>query len=86
MATETKTITVNNRAELDAAVTSYISQGFTVAQQTSTSVTMFKKKAFDFGKYFRGLLLCLLPGVIYIFRYAGQKDQMVITNHPPIGS
>jgi hypothetical protein len=70
VATKTKAITAKDRTELDATVTRYISEGFTVARQTDTSVTMFKKKAFDLGRYFRGLLLCILPGIIYICRYA----------------
>jgi hypothetical protein len=83
MATETRTLTVHDRAELDSTVTGYISQGFVVAQQTEMSVTMFKKRSFDIGKYFRGLIMCIVPGVLYLLRYTGEKNEMVIINIEP---
>jgi hypothetical protein len=69
---------VADKTQLESAVTSYISQGFTVQQQSETSVTMFKAKKFEILWAVLGFILCLLPLLIYCIVYATQNDEMVV--------
>lgn len=68
---------VPDAAAMEQAITSYIAQGFTVQSRTATSVTLFKKKEFSVLWAVVGLLLCLLPLLVYLIVYATQSDQMV---------
>jgi hypothetical protein len=68
---------VPDAAAMEQAITSYIAQGFTVQSRTETSVTLFKKKEFSVLWAVVGLLLCLLPLLVYLIVYATQRDQMV---------
>jgi hypothetical protein len=62
---------------MEQTITSYIAQGFTVQSRTETSATMFKKKEFSVLWAVVGLLLCIVPLLVYLIVYATQKDQMV---------
>lgn len=78
MMAATNTVEVADRSQLESTVSSYLAQGFVVSREGDTSVSLFKKKAFDLGKFARGHLMCIVPGVLYILRYAREKDQMVV--------
>jgi hypothetical protein len=64
-------------AQVEQAVSSYIAQGFMVMNRNPGGVTMFKKKEFSILWAVVGLVLCLLPLLIYLIVYAAQSDQMV---------
>lgn len=70
-------INVADQQALDSAVTTYISKGFIVANRTTDSVVMFKKKEFSILLAVIGFLFAVLPLVIYIIIYMCKSDQMV---------
>lgn len=78
MAARTQVVTVSDKQELENAVQRYIAQGYAVYRQTKDSTTLFKKNEFKPVWAVVGLLLCLVPLLIYLLIYATSKDQMVI--------
>lgn len=77
MAAAVRQIQVPDVQAMEQTITSYIAQGFTVQSRTEHSATLFKKKEFSVLWAVVGLVLCLLPLLIYLVVYATQKDQMV---------
>lgn len=70
-------IPVYSEAQMEQAITSYIVQGYVLSNRTPTSVTLFKKKEFSILWLVIGLLLCLIPLIIYLIIYASESDKMV---------
>jgi len=70
-------INVADQRALDSAVTTYISKGFIIANRTTDSVVMFKKKEFSIVMALVGFLFMVLPFLIYIVYYMFKSDQMV---------
>lgn len=70
-------VNVADQQALDSAVTTYISKGFIVANRTTDSVIMFKKKEFSILLAVIGFLFVVLPLIIYIIIYMCKSDQMV---------
>ena len=77
MAAQMIRVTVADAVQLEQAVNAYIGNGFVVANRTADSVTMFKKKEFSVLWAVVGLVLCVLPLLIYLIVYASQSDEMV---------
>jgi hypothetical protein len=71
------TVSVYSEAQMEQVITSYIAQGYIVSNRTPTSATLFKKKEFSILWLVIGLLLCLIPLIIYLFIYAAESDKMV---------
>lgn len=70
-------VPVYSEAQMQQVITSYIAQGYVVSNRTPTSATLFKKKEFSILWMVVGLLLCVVPLIVYLFIYAAQSDQMV---------
>jgi hypothetical protein len=71
---------------LTQTIDSFVMQGFVIASREPTSVTMVKRKEFSILWAVVGLLLCLLPLLIYLLVYASQSDQVVfirVVDTPP---
>ncbi|MGH2959813.1 MAG: hypothetical protein ACRDKE_09425 [Solirubrobacterales bacterium] len=66
-----------NEAALDATISSYIVQGYVVQNRGADFVVMFKKKEFSVLWAVVGLILCLIPLIIYLIVYAAESDKMV---------
>ncbi|MCW2994764.1 MAG: hypothetical protein JWQ18_2259, partial [Conexibacter sp.] len=77
MAATTSVVQVGSAQELESAITNYVALGFVVSNRTPGSVVMFKRKEFNVVWAIVGLVLCLLPLLIYLIVYAVEKDQMV---------
>src|SRR6478672_11750867 len=77
MAVKATQVQVHDRGALDSAITSYIAQGFTVQNRGEDFAVLFKKKEFSVLWAVVGLVLCLLPLLIYLIVYATQKDELV---------
>ena len=77
MAARTHRVMVSSPQEMERTITSYIAQGYAVVNKTQTAATMFKKKEFSILWAVVGLLLCVLPLLIYLIIYATRSDQMV---------
>jgi hypothetical protein len=73
----TRQVSVGSQEQLDQAISGYIAQGFVVMNRTATGATMFKKKEFSILWLVIGLLLCVVPLLVYLIVYATQQDQMV---------
>jgi hypothetical protein len=77
---------VNSENEMEMAIASYIAQGFVLSNRSATGATMFKKKEFSILWTVVGLILCVIPLLIYLIVYASQSDQMVQIQLMPAGS
>jgi hypothetical protein len=77
MAASVSRFNVANAMQLESSVSSYIAQGYVVANRTPNSATMLKRKEFSVLWAVVGFFLCLLPFLIYCIVYATQQDQMV---------
>lgn len=74
-----------NEEALGSTITTYIAQGFMVANRTATKVTMVKRKQFSILMVVIGFFLCLLPLLVYLLYYAMQTDQVIeLTVAPPV--
>ncbi len=77
MAVTATQVQVPDRGALDSAITSYIAQGFTVQNRGEDFAILFRKKEFSVLWAVVGLVLCLLPLLVYLIVYATQKDELV---------
>ena len=77
MAAQVQWVQVTAPDQLHQAVSSYIVQGYTVANQTPTSATMMKKKEFSILWLVVGLILCVVPLLVYLIIYATQSDSVI---------
>lgn len=73
-----RTIVVATNAELETLIVRYVSTGFVATNRTSTEVVLIKKKEFSIPMLIIGLLLCVIPLILYLIVYALQQDQIVI--------
>lgn len=80
MATATMSLQANTPQEMESIITSYIAQGFVIANRSPVSVTLMKRKEFSVLWTVIGFLLCLLPLLVYLIVYAAQSDQMILIN------
>jgi hypothetical protein len=62
---------------MQSQITQFMAQGFLIANQSSHSVTMIKRKEFSILWLVIGLLLCVIPLFIYLIIYALETDQIV---------
>ena len=69
---------VSSPQELDSTITGYLAQGYTVANRSSDSATMQKKKEFSVLWAVVGFLVCVLPLLIYLIVYATQPDVSIV--------
>ncbi len=78
MSSKVQRVTVPNIAGMEAAITSYVAQGFIVVNKTAQSATMQKKKEFKILWAVIGFILCVLPLLVYLIVYATQADVEVV--------
>jgi hypothetical protein len=78
MGASIRRVQVHDKAALDAAATAYIAKGFIVANRGDDFVTLQKKKQFSMLWAVVGLVLCVLPLLIYLIVYVGQSDVKVV--------
>jgi len=71
-------VEVSSVDEMDEAITGYMAQGFVVSNKTGKSATLQKKKEFSALWAVVGLLLCVLPLLIYLIIYATQPDYEIV--------
>ena len=77
MAASVQVLEVDRPDEIDIAVSSYVVQGYVLANKTAVSATMVKKKEFSALWAVIGLILCVIPLLIYLIVYAGETDKVV---------
>ncbi len=64
-----RSITVASKAELDAAVAEYVAQGFQLKAVSDRTASLEKiESGYKPFKAFLLLLLCIVPGVIYLLK------------------
>lgn len=69
---------VRSTQDMETTILSYLAKGFVVANKTSTSTTLQKKKEFSVLWAVVGFVLCLLPLLIYLIIYAMQPDVEIV--------
>jgi len=69
--------TAPDAIQLESAVSGYIAQGFVVANRTPTGVTLVKRKQFSIVALVIGLILCIVPLLVYLIYYAMLTDQVI---------
>jgi hypothetical protein len=74
---------VHDAEQLRWAITSLVADGYHIANQTEVETTLFKRKEFSTLWLIVGLLLCVVPLLIYLLIYALEKDSMVIIQLRP---
>ena len=77
MAAKVQIIEVGSPQEMETAISSYVVQGFSLANKTPSSATMIKKKEFNVIWAIIGFFVCLLPLIIYLIVYASDSDKMI---------
>lgn len=68
---------VASHDQMQMEISRLIAMGFVVANQGPQSVTMIKRKEFSIPMLVIGLVLCLLPLLVYLIVYACQSDEVV---------
>jgi hypothetical protein len=71
-------VSVPTVGDMQNAIASYAAQGFVVINKTDSRVTMQKRKEFSLLWASIGLLVCLLPFVVYLIYYATQPEVEVV--------
>jgi hypothetical protein len=77
MAAQVQVVEVTSVAEIDTAISAWIAQGYTVANRTPASATLIKPKQFSILWAVIGLLICVIPLLIYLIVYAAESDKVV---------
>jgi hypothetical protein len=78
MSISTFAVQVPNEQALVATMNSYIAQGFLVMSRESGQAILRKPKVFNVVWAVVAFFLCVLPLLIYLIVYAGQRDQVVL--------
>jgi uncharacterized membrane protein YukC len=73
-----KQVIVDSQESLNFTTTTYLAQGFVVANTTSEKVVMQKKKEFKVLWAVIGLILCVFPLLIYAIYYATQPEVEIV--------
>ena len=69
--------TAPDAQQLESAISGYIAQGFVIANRTPTAVTLVKRKQFSIPILVIGLILCVVPLLIYLIYFAMLQDQVI---------
>jgi len=75
-----KSLTVDNSHNLDSMVQSYVVQGYMVAHKTDHSVTLVKKKTFNWIIAGLGFLFAFIGLFLYLGYYMMKKDDIITIN------
>jgi hypothetical protein len=70
-------VEVDSPEGLETTISSFVVQGFTLANKTATSATMIKRKEFNVIWAVVGFALCIIPLLIYCITYANESDKVV---------
>jgi len=71
-------VQVPSVADMESTILGYLAKGFVVANKTSKSATLQKKKEFSILWAVIGLILCVIPLLIYLVIYAMQPDVEIV--------
>lgn len=79
MATNVETMWVSSPDQLNATVTTLVSQGGVVQNQSEGEVQIYLKKKMNVVVLVVGLILCLVPGLAYLIWYSTADQNQQIT-------
>jgi hypothetical protein len=66
---KTTRVAVQSKAELDSTVAEYTAQGFQLKATSDTTASLEKiESAYRAGKAALYLCMCIIPGIIYMFK------------------
>jgi hypothetical protein len=77
MATDIQVVEVDSAEGMENAISSFVVQGYVLANKTVHSATMSKKKEFNIIWAIIGFFLCAIPLLIYCISYANERDKVV---------
>lgn len=77
MAAKVQVVEVGTAQEMETAISSYVVQGYALANKTPSSATMMKRKEFSALWAVIGFLVCILPLLVYLIMYATETDKVV---------
>jgi hypothetical protein len=70
-------VPVSSAEQLEQAVMSYVAQGYQPTVRTQTTALLIKKKELNLVWILVGALLCFIPLIIELVRYANADDQVI---------
>jgi hypothetical protein len=77
VAASVRVVEVDSASDLDNAIRAWIAQGYVLANKSSASATMIKRKEFSTLWAVIGFLVCVIPLLIYCIVYAASSDHVV---------
>lgn len=78
MAAKVKTVTVASTSELRREVANYIAQGYVVSSQNDEMATLEFRVRYNMLLVIGLLLLCIVPGIVYIFMVGAKAGRQVV--------
>jgi hypothetical protein len=70
-------VEVDSPAGMETTISSYVIQGYSLANKTPSTATMIKRKEFNVVWAVIGFALCIIPLLIYCITYANESDKVV---------
>lgn len=77
MAAQVQVVEVETAPEMETAISSFVVQGYVLANKTANAATMVKKKEFSVLWAVIGLLICIIPLLVYVIIYAAESDKVI---------
>jgi hypothetical protein len=78
VAAKVETVKVASKSELRQEVANYISQGYVVSSQNDEMATLEFRVRYNMPLLILLLLLCIIPGLVYIFMVGAKAGRQVV--------
>lgn len=78
MASSIQRVSVPDTPALESAVLAYMARGYVVVERGAERAVLQKRKQFSLPWLVIGLLLCVVPLLVYLIVYATQPDAWVV--------
>jgi len=78
MASSIVRVAVPDSAALESAVLSYMARGYAIVERGAERAVLQKRKQFSLPWLVIGLVLCVVPLLVYLLVYASQPDAWVV--------
>jgi hypothetical protein len=78
MASSIVRVGVPTPGALESAALSYMARGYVIVERSAERVVLQKRKQFSLPWLVVGLLLCIVPLLVYLLVYASQPDAWVV--------
>jgi hypothetical protein len=75
--TAVQIVEVDSPEAMETTISSFVVQGYLLANKNASSATMIKKKEFNIVWAVIGFALCIIPLLIYCISYSNESDKVV---------